>query len=142
MPANLPQLPDEPTSGQAGLSRSLSQSAVARLRGLMQPPDARGDPVFAAPWEARAFGMAVALHERGALEWEEFQALLAREIKSSDATAFEGQECAYYRSWLAALESIVLKTSDDLSELDDRMDVVLAQSSHHEHATHTTEENG
>jgi hypothetical protein len=43
------------------------------------PRDAEG-PVFKAPWEAQAFAMAVALHERGAFTWKEWAACLAEVI--------------------------------------------------------------
>jgi nitrile hydratase accessory protein len=58
------------------------------------------DPVFAAPWEAQAFALAVALHERGVFAWPEFSAALAREIARAP-------EAGYYASWLAALERLV-----------------------------------
>ena len=40
------------------------------------PCDAEG-PVFGAPWEAQAFAMALALHERGVFTWPEWAAALA-----------------------------------------------------------------
>ena len=46
------------------------------------PCDAEG-PVFREPWEAQAFAMAVALHERGAFSWTEWAAALAAEIKGT-----------------------------------------------------------
>ena len=44
-----------------------------RLPGL--PTDGEA-PVFTAPWEAQAFAMAVALHERGLFTWPEWAAAL------------------------------------------------------------------
>src|SRR5262245_6450483 len=44
------------------------------------PRDAEG-PVFREPWEAQAFAMALALHERGLFTWPEWAATLADEIK-------------------------------------------------------------
>jgi nitrile hydratase accessory protein len=63
------------------------------------PRDDHG-PVFAEPWEAHAFAMAVALHEQGAFTWKEWAATLA-EVIAEDA------ERPYYRQWLVALERIV-----------------------------------
>ena len=40
------------------------------------PRDAEG-PVFREPWEAQAFAMALALHERGLFTWPEWAAMLA-----------------------------------------------------------------
>ncbi|HWM84805.1 MAG TPA: nitrile hydratase accessory protein [Kofleriaceae bacterium] len=73
-------------------------SALPRI-----PRDAEG-PVFREPWEARAFGMAVALHERGLFAWKEFSDRLAAQI----AAAGEQDDGArYYHHWLAALEGLV-----------------------------------
>ena len=48
------------------------------------PCDAEG-PVFREPWEAQAFAMALALHERGLFTWPEWAATLGEEIKRAQA---------------------------------------------------------
>ena len=48
------------------------------------PRDENG-PVFREPWQAQAFSMAVALHERGVFTWPEWAATLADEIKRAQA---------------------------------------------------------
>jgi nitrile hydratase accessory protein len=63
------------------------------------PKDADG-PVFAAPWEAQAFAMAVKLNEAGVFTWAEWAEKLGAELKAQP-------ERPYYESWLAALESLV-----------------------------------
>ncbi len=50
------------------------------------PRDTEG-PVFREPWEAQAFAMALALHERGLFTWPEWAATLADEIKRAQAPA-------------------------------------------------------
>ena len=55
-------------SDVADLNPSAMQQAAAALGGL--PGDATG-PVFREPWEAQAFAMVVALHERGVFTWSE-----------------------------------------------------------------------
>lgn len=74
------------------------------LPGL--PCGAEG-PVFAAPWQAQAFAMAVALHQRGLFTWPEWAACLSVRIRSAPAEDGEDAADAYYRQWLAALEDIV-----------------------------------
>lgn len=64
------------------------------------PRDADG-PVFAEPWEAQAFAMAVKLNEAGVFEWSEWAQTLGAELKAQP-------ERPYYESWLAALETLVL----------------------------------
>ena len=71
-----------------------------------QPHDEDG-PVFAEPWEAQAFALAVALHERGAFTWPEWTAALATEIERAQAAGDPDTGQTYYRHWLAALERLV-----------------------------------
>ena len=73
------------------------------------PKDADG-PVFAEPWEAQAFAMAVKLNEAGVFHWNEWAEALGAELKANP-------ERPYYESWLAALEGLVeakgLMTEDE-----------------------------
>ncbi len=59
-----------------------AQRAAQAIPGI--PRDADG-PVFREPWEAQAFAMAVALHERGVFTWPQWAATLAEEIKRAQA---------------------------------------------------------
>jgi nitrile hydratase accessory protein len=78
--------------------------AAEAIPGL--PCDAEG-PVFRAPWEAQAFALAVALHERGLFTWEEWAQVLGEEIKSAQQAGDPDTGATYYHHWLAALERIV-----------------------------------
>lgn len=72
-------------------------SALPRL-----PRDAEG-PVFAEPWQAQAFALAVQLHEQGAFTWPEWAQALSARL----AAAAEGDDGSrYYEHWLAALEDL------------------------------------
>ena len=52
---------------------------VAAMEGQAALPRKNGELVFDEPWQGRVFGMAVALHEQGLYDWEEFrQALIAQ----------------------------------------------------------------
>ena len=80
------------------------------------PRDHEG-PVFAEPWQAQAFAMAVRLHEQGHFTWTAWAAELSRQIEA----AGPHDTADYYEHWLATLES--LATTNDLtstSELADR----------------------
>ena len=70
------------------------------------PCDAEG-PVFREPWEAQAFAMALALHERGVFTWPEWAAALGAQIKRAQATGDPDTGETYYRHWLATLETLV-----------------------------------
>ena len=64
-------------------------------------------PVFREPWEAQAFAMALALHERGLFTWTEWAAALADQIKRAQAAGDPDTGETYYRHWLATLEHLV-----------------------------------
>jgi len=70
------------------------------------PRDADG-PVFREPWEAQAFAMTLALHERGVFTWSEWAATLSREIKRAQSAGDPDTGETYYLHWLAALERLV-----------------------------------
>jgi nitrile hydratase accessory protein len=59
--------------------------------------------VFQEPWEAQAFALAVALHERGAFTWAEWSETLAATIKAAER---QQRDEPYYQSWLKALEQL------------------------------------
>jgi nitrile hydratase accessory protein len=65
-----------------------------------EPPCANRELVFEQPWESRAFGMARALAEHGALDYERFRAVLVDEIHG-------GSERSYYEHWQTALERVL-----------------------------------
>jgi nitrile hydratase accessory protein len=70
------------------------------------PCDAEG-PVFREPWEAQAFAMTLALHERKLFTWPEWAQTLGAEIKRAQAAGDPDTGETYYRHWLAALERLV-----------------------------------
>jgi nitrile hydratase accessory protein len=93
------------------------------LDALPGIPRGADGPVFREPWEAQAFAMAVALHERGCFTWTEWAAALAAEIKSAHAAGDPDTGETYYRHWLAALENLVAqKALTDRGELETRRD--------------------
>nr|WP_207383866.1 nitrile hydratase accessory protein [Mycolicibacterium komanii]CRL67724.1 nitrile hydratase accessory protein [Mycolicibacterium komanii] len=75
-------------------------------------------PVFEAPWQAQAFALTVALHERGLFSWTEWASALAAQIQRAQATDDPTDGSTYYAHWLSAVESLVfakgLTTSDRL----------------------------
>jgi nitrile hydratase accessory protein len=97
----------------------VSQAPEA-LPGLPRDDDG---PVFREPWEAQAFALAVALHERGLFTWPEWADVLAHEIERAQAAGDPDTGETYYRHWLAALERIVVaKGATDLHVLNRHAD--------------------
>ena len=66
----------------------------------MSPPEGE-DPVFAEPWQARAFALVLKLAERGHFTSSEWTAALSREVAGDDGSH-------YYEHWLTALEKLVV----------------------------------
>jgi len=67
-------------------------------------PDER--PTFCEPWEAQAFGLVVALQDRGVFTAAEWAEALGREVHG-DHTAEDGHD--YYEHWLSALEALLAR---------------------------------
>jgi nitrile hydratase accessory protein len=86
----------------------LDQNAARRATNAVPgiPRDESG-PVFREPWEAQAFAMALALHDRGVFTWPEWAAKLAEEIKKAQLAGDPDTGDTYYRHWLATLERMV-----------------------------------
>lgn len=70
-------------------------------------PGAEAEPVFAEPWQAEAFATAVALSRAGVFTWKEWSETFGAEIKRHPQAADEDAGGAYYRQWLAALETLL-----------------------------------
>jgi len=64
-------------------------------------------PVFAEPWQAHAFALAVSLSESGLFTWSEWSAVLAAELAEADRRGEPDDGSGYYHHWLAALERLV-----------------------------------
>ena len=86
------------------IDKTAARRATEQIPSI--PLDADG-PVFREPWEAQAFAMTLALHERGLFTWAEWAAILSTEIKRAQAAGDPDTGETYYSHWLAALEKLV-----------------------------------
>jgi nitrile hydratase accessory protein len=77
------------------------------LRDLPGIPLDDDSPVFNEPWEARAFAMTLALHERGVFTWAQWAEALSHQIELAHAAGDADLGDTYYQHWLRALESLV-----------------------------------
>jgi nitrile hydratase accessory protein len=113
----------------------MDQAAARRATDQVQsiPRDNDG-PVFREPWEAEAFAMALALHERGLFTWPEWAAALAAEIKRAQGAGAPDTGETYYLHWLAALEKLVeakgVATHDTLHRYRDAWDHACDRTPH------------
>jgi nitrile hydratase accessory protein len=79
-------------------------SAYEALPGL---PRLEGEPVFAEPWEAQAFALAVRLSAAGHFTWSEWTDALGAELAAAAARGEPDDGSKYYQHWVSALERLV-----------------------------------
>src|SRR5262245_51833039 len=104
--------------GMTTLSDPDVSAASQRLSDLPRLPRDDGGPIFAEPWQAQAFALAVRLSEQGHFSWKEWAATLAAELQAAVDRGEPDDGSHYYEHWLAALERLVnLKGLTDSAEL-------------------------
>jgi len=118
-------------SGKSTIDPASARGAAGALPGIPRDDDG---PVFREPWEAQAFAMALALHERGLFTWSEWAATLGEEIKRAQAAGDPDTGTTYYRHWLAALERLVAEkrvaNADTLARYRDAWDRAADRTRH------------
>jgi nitrile hydratase accessory protein len=82
-----------------------------RLAALPRLPRDEGGPVFAEPWQAQAFALAVKLSEAGHFTWKEWAATLASELQAAADRGEPDDGSRYYEHWVAALERLAAEKS-------------------------------
>ncbi|MFL5084213.1 MAG: nitrile hydratase accessory protein [Xanthobacteraceae bacterium] len=98
---------DSGTRSLRSLGRNDQEAARRATEDVASIPRDSDGPVFREPWEAQAFAMALALHERGLFTWPEWAAMLAAEIKRAQQVGDPDTGETYYHHWLNALERMV-----------------------------------
>jgi nitrile hydratase accessory protein len=79
--------------------------------------------VFAEPWQARAFAIAVQASRQGCFTWSEWTHALSRELQRASGTDPQSAGAQYYDCWLTALQSLlVAKGAVAKAELHKRKD--------------------
>ena len=108
-------------------------TAQLAVDGPAAPPRANGELQFTAPWESRAFGMAVTLYEAGAFAWSDFQAALIARIGAWEADPGD-RPWNYYQHWLGALEDLLARDATVLShEVTERAEALASRPAGHDH---------
>jgi nitrile hydratase accessory protein len=104
------------------------------LSALPDLPRDEAGPVFRAPWQAAAFAMTLALHERGVFTWQEWAAHLGDAIHAAQAAGDPDRGDTYYAHWLTALERIATAkgcvTQDSLLERRNAWDAAARRTPH------------
>jgi|TARA_B100000809_G_C14917600_1_gene452207 nitrile hydratase accessory protein len=79
----------------------------AQLAATPSLPIGDDGPLFAEPWQAQAFAMAVRLSAEGHFTWPEWVQYLSTEIAADKDKVSDNNLETYYNQWLAALEKLV-----------------------------------
>lgn len=106
------------------------------VEGPAAPPRSNGELVFAEPWQGRAFGLVMALTERGVLSYDVFRGALVERIAAQEKASPTGQS-HYYQCWLGALEQVLAEAAVvTAAELDARTAAFAARPRGHDHGHH------
>lgn len=75
-------------------------------KGSAPPPP---DAAFEAPWHGQVFALTVALNEAGHFAWPEWAELFGACLKDAGTAAPLDGSDDYYRTWVSALEQMMLR---------------------------------
>lgn len=114
----------------------MSRPEAEALAALPEIPCGAEGPVFAEPWQAQAFALAVALQQRGVFTWNEWADRLGAEIRRAQAAGDPDRGDTYYHHWLKALEGVIVErglfSAADLAERHDAWDRAARATPHGE----------
>jgi nitrile hydratase accessory protein len=88
--------------GRNTLSQPDTNLDAKRIEALPPLPQDEEGPIFAEPWQAHAFALAVKLSEQGHFTWKEWATALADELKAAAERGTPDDGTRYYNHWVAA----------------------------------------
>ena len=113
---------------------TLADIAAQCSGALPLPPGAADVPVFAEPWQAQAFAMAVQLHAKGVFTWPQWAHALSQTIAQAGAAGDPDDGSGYYQHWVDALEHLVLAhnlgTAEQIHRLEHAWEAAAARTPH------------
>jgi len=103
------------------LSRPDAQDVAERFAASPLLPRDDGGPVFAEPWQAQAFAMAVQLSADGHFTWTDWTTALGDQLQAAVRRGDPDDGSRYFEHWIAALEQLAAdKKLTDLAALSER----------------------
>ena len=103
------------------MSRPDVNDAAERFAASPLLPRDEGGPVFAEPWQAQAFAIAVHLSAAGHFTWTEWTTALGEQLQAAVGRGAPDDGSRYFEHWIAALEHLVAeKKLTDLTALSER----------------------
>ena len=106
---------------------------IAYMPGEAALPRANGELVFEEPWEGRAFGVVVSMHQGDLYEWDEFRDRLIAAIAAVEKT---GADSSYYQQWLKSMESLVIHKGLITQEEIETRAAFFASDEYDDHVKH------
>ena len=90
------------------LNRRDSDTLDDNLVPLPLHPHDECGPIFAEPWQAEVFALAVRLWAQGHFAWKDWASALADELNAAAMRGEADDGSRYYHCWLTALERLVV----------------------------------
>lgn len=116
------------------MTACVSSASAELYAHLPELPRNETGPVFGAPWQAAAFAMTLALHQRGVFTWAEWAQTLHTAIRDAQAAGDPDRGDTYYAHWLTALERITAAkgcvTPDGLRDRQHAWDAAARRTPH------------
>ena len=103
------------------MNRPDAKEASERFVTSRHLPLDAGGPVFAEPWQAQAFAIAVQLSAEGHFTWAEWTTALGEQLQAAVRRGEPDDGTRYFEHWLVALEHLVANQKlADLTALRER----------------------
>lgn len=103
------------------MSQPNARSLAKRFEASPLLPQDEDGPVFAEPWQAQAFAMAVQLSAEGHFTWTEWTEALGGQLQAATDRGEPDDGSRYFEYWVAALEHLVAdKNLTDPAALSER----------------------
>ena len=113
------------------MSRFDATEAVERFAASPFLPRDEDGPVFAEPWQAQAFAIAVQLSAKGHFTWPEWTIALGEQLQAAERSVEPDDGSRYFEHWIAALEHLLEdKNLTDQTALRERKEA-WADAYHH-----------
>ncbi len=87
----------------------MSDTVLNLCKALPNLPSDEDGPIFAEPWQAHVFALAIQLCDDGYFSWPEWVEAFSVEITNAQAIGDPDLGNTYYNHWLTVLEHLISK---------------------------------
>ena len=116
------------------MSRSDTHDVTKQFAASPLLPQDEEGPVFAEPWQAQAFAMAVQLSADGHFTWTEWTTALGEQLQAAIRRGEPDDGSRYFEHWIAALEQLAAdKKLTNLAALSERKEAWAESYRHTPH---------